>query len=124
MKKQTHLFTGLVVVFIIGLLASGYAGQKYVRDQIRTEAAKAVRNQEAADRYTLNHTACAIKKIVAPQLASLKKARNDMTLSKSARARADVTYTKTSRLLLIWTTIPPDFDCSTLPKKPPLLTHT
>lgn len=118
-KKIPGLFTALLLVVVLAVAASGYAGQRYVRNQIRIEASRAAAAQLVADHYTLNHTACAIKKIVEPQLASLDKARKDTHLSLSSRKRADATYKKTHLALIIWTTIPPDFDCSTLPKLPP-----
>ncbi len=124
--KTPGLFTLLLLVLALGIVASGYVGQKYVRHMIHVEAvhqaqqaAVAFDKQQAADRYNLNHTGCAFRKIVAPQLASLDRARHDLTMSESARDRAAVTYAKTKRLLAVWTTIPPDFDCSTLAPDPP-----
>lgn len=126
MRKYVGPYTALVIVLAAVLTVSGYLGQQYVRRQIHREAVKqaalvntALLKQQIADRYTINHTGCAIKKIVGPQLASLEKAKDDPNNTPAQRERARVTFNKTKRVLLIWTTIPPDFNCDLLPPQPP-----
>lgn len=120
MRKYIGPYTGLVLFLVVFLTISGYLGQKYVRDQIREEAHKAAVSQLVADRYTLNHTACAIRAFVAPSLETSHKVLENDKSTPEQVSRAKTYIRKTERALTIWTTIPPDFDCATLPKKPPI----
>ena len=121
--RERWVIRNLVVLLTVVLIAGGFVGgvafKRYVNSRIHEEAVKAAQLQVKALNYSLNHTACAIRKIVAPQLASLSRAEKDKHLPLSSRKRAAATYAKTQQALIIWTTVPVDFDCSTLPKTPP-----
>jgi hypothetical protein len=69
--------------------------------------------------YANNRRACGWRKFVGPIVASYVSAANDKTQSKSSRDRNAERVKTTEAFLDSQVTIPPDFDCSSLPKKPP-----
>lgn len=69
--------------------------------------------------YANNRRVCGWRTFINPILKSYKDAAKDPTLSASARARNDKRIKTTQQFLDNQITIPPVFDCKTLPKKPP-----
>lgn len=69
--------------------------------------------------YSINKSACGFRGFVVPTLKSYEAAAKDPTLSESARKRNDLRIRRAHEFLDSQVTVPPDFDCKTLPKKPP-----
>lgn len=114
-KKNYGLITILFVIVVLAGVAGGIALKSWVRAEIR----KTVAAQVVAERYTLNHTACGLRAYAKTPLQQAQKTVDSETASKAAKKKAQTYITKTNEVLLIWGTIPPDFQCATLPKSPP-----
>jgi hypothetical protein len=69
--------------------------------------------------YSINKSVCGFRGFVNPTLKSYEAAAKDPTLSSSARARNDKRIQTTKAFLDTQVTVPANFDCTTLPKRPP-----
>jgi hypothetical protein len=113
------LVVGLFV-FNFTVLALGLQFVKeYAASQAKEKAVVVANQAHTIDVYNTNRTTCALRALAEPQLASYRKAAKDKTLSASARKRNQARIKSTEDFLAAYATIPPDFDCSTLPKKAP-----
>lgn len=130
----------LVIAFAVACLASGvtawivvgyvntkdHRNQEHSNQQFRhallqsnEKFRQALRISTAQSAYAQNKAACGWRAFTAPVLKSYEDAAKDPTLSESARARNDKRIKTTREFLSTQITVPPDFDCSKLPKRPP-----
>lgn len=86
-------------------------GQRKFQQAIRISTAQAA--------YSVNKSVCGFRQFTAPVLKSYEQAAKDPTLGDSARARNEQRIQTTLAFLDSQITVPPDFKCSSLPKKPP-----
>ena len=84
-----------------------------------TKFQQALRISNAQSAYAQNKAACGWRAFTAPVLKSYQDAAKDPTLSDSARARNDKRIKTTQEFLESQITVPPSFDCTKLPKRPP-----
>lgn len=125
-----------LVSIVLLIMLAGLALLTYVRheDQAQSKAFK-VKTEVSAKlaRYAINSNACRaralINKTIRDQqklLATYIQAAKDESLSQSAKARnaVRISDTQTSidglrKFRDLYVTVPPGFDCKTLPAKPP-----
>ena len=113
------LVVGLFMFNMIVLGAGLQFVKTYATDQAQTKARTVAYESHLIDVYNQNRTTCALRALAEPQLKSYKKAAKDKTLSASARSRNRIRVEQTEKFLAAYATIPPDFDCTTLPKHAP-----
>lgn len=80
---------------------------------------QAIRISSRESSYSLNKIVCGFRGFIGPTLKSYEAAAKDPTLSNSARLRNDKRIRTTRAYLDTLVAVPADFDCKTLPKKPP-----
>lgn len=123
------LFIFNLVVLALGLVVV----KNYAEAEAKKKAEAVALATRAADRYNLNRTTCSLRALVEPLIAadrltlkSYKQAADDPTAKPAARKRnlqrvidTQVKIDGEVAYLAAYATIPPDFDCSSLPVTPP-----
>ena len=69
--------------------------------------------------YAQNKSVCGFRKIANDGLVRARKVLKDPTASHATRASAQRTIQQAEAFLATQVTVPADFNCSTLPEKPP-----
>lgn len=132
---------------VVEYQAKNYAAKKATQVTIKINEAKRVAQEKINDAksladkkrveasiYQTNRTACGIRALTKPglnaqeaMLVRAKAAAIDKTTSESQRARAkgsvktiEKQIDTTNKVLELFGTVPPDFNCKTLSKKPPV----
>lgn len=121
--KFTFLVIGVVLYLTLGLFIVGR--------HAANEARKVAHQQTALQTYNSNKAACGVRKLVdLPTLEKLldtyQAAKDDPKLNASAKKRNSQRIIATKKQIKngkqainIFGRIPPDYDCSKLPKHPP-----
>lgn len=133
-KRKTRKQLFIVIAFLAVMIVVGlYAVQERSKDYAANAAKQVAIDQIQAENYQINFTTCGVRALVTPGLTAQKKTLErakesaaDTTQSKSVRSRAksaiistQKSINSTNKVLAVFGTIPPGFDCKTLPKHPP-----
>lgn len=122
-KRMLIILVVLMVYLTIGLYA--------VKNYAATQATKVAVSQLNLQVYNSNKAACGIRTLVnlpkqERDLATYENAAKDPTLNAAAKKRnatrvvsAKEGIKSGKQVIELFGTIPPDFDCTKLPKKPP-----
>lgn len=119
------LVIAVAVSGVASLLVTNYttdrANHQFQHSQLlaQQQFQQAIRISSAQSAYSINKSVCGFRGFVKPTLKSYEAAAKDPTLSASARARNDKRIASTRAFLTNQVTVPPDFDCATLPPRPP-----